>query len=122
MTRPLHWKKWDMRLFPTAGYRIARDRFRIAGGVSYLQTTTFGLGASWEELSGGINLLLLDSRRTPTGSDYFQSRLNANLTYKPYLYPNFQMTLSYGYTDLDDQTPRRSYRQTETRMTTSYIF
>lgn len=121
-TRPLHWKKYEIRFFPTMGYRVSRDHFRITGSSTYLQTTTLGMGATWEELGANLNYQIIDADRAPGGSDYLQNKLGASITYKPYLYPGFQGTISYGYTDVDDETVRRSYRQTETRLTMSYAF
>jgi len=121
-TRPLFWEKYNMRFFPRLGYNVSRDRYRIAGTSSRLQTTTLGMGANWEELGGMINYLILDADRAPAGNDYLQNKVNLSVTYKPYLYPGFQSTLSYGYLDLNDEAPNRSYRQTETRFTMNYTF
>jgi len=69
-----------------------------------------------------INYLILDADRAPAGNDYLQNKVNLSVTYKPYLYPGFQSTLSYRYLDLNDEAPNRSYRQTETRFTMNYTF
>ncbi len=122
VTRPLHWKAFDIRFFPQAGYQVSRDRFRLTGASSRLQTTTLGMGVNWEELGGMVNYTILDADRAPGNSDYLQNRVNMALTYKPYLYPGFQGTLSYGYLDNDEEAFNRSYRQTETRLTLSYTF
>lgn len=122
MTRPLHWREWNMRFFPVAAYRVSRDRFRLTGTATRLQTTTAGMTVNWEELSGTVNYNYTDADRYPSGNDYVQQRVTSSVTYKPYLYPNFSSTLFYAYGDVDDETVRRSYRQTETRLTIGYTF
>lgn len=122
MTRPFHWREWNMRFFPLLAYRVSRDRFRLTGSATRLQTTTAGVSVNWEELSGMLNYTYADADRTPAGNDYRQQRIASSVTYKPYLYPNFSSTLTYGYGDVDDEQPRRSYRQTETRLIVGYTF
>jgi hypothetical protein len=121
-TRPLHWKKWDIRFFPTVAYRVSRDRFRLTGSSTFQQTTTLGLSTVWEELAANFQYLIIDADKAPAGSDYLQNKVSASVTYKPYLFPSFSSTLSYGYSDVDDETLTRSYRQTETKLAVSYTF
>lgn len=121
-TRPIHWKKLDVRLFPRMGYRLSRDRFRLTGRYSDIQTTTLGIGVNWEELSANLNYLILDSNREPAGTDYLQNKVSGDFTYRPYLFPGFQGTLGLAYTDYNDETTSRDYTQLETKMTIRYVF
>lgn len=120
--KPLNWKKMGVRVFPNIGYRINRDNFRITGVTTFLQTTTFGMAVNWEEIGANFTYLILDANRAPASNDYVQHKVNMALTYKPYLFPNFQSVLTYGYLDQNEENSRRSYRQTETRMTVAYTF
>lgn len=122
MARSFLWREWNMRFFPTLGYRISRDRALITGTSTRLQTTNFGMAVNWEELSAMVNYTISDADKAPSGNDYVLKRVRTSLTYKPYLYPNFSGTLTYGYVDDDDELQSRSYRQTETRLAVSYIF
>ncbi len=120
--KPLNWKKMGVRIFPNIGYRVSRDRFRTTGVTTFLQTTTLGMAVNWEEIGANFNYLILDADRAPTGNDYSQNKYNMSLTYKPYLFPNFQSVLSYSYLDQDEENHLRSYRQTETRLSVAYTF
>jgi len=120
--RSFHYKKFNIRFFPSIGYRVSRDHFRLTGNSTDLQTTNFGLTTTWEELSGNFNYTIQDSNREPGGNDFLQNRFNGSITYKPYLFPSFQSVLTYGYTDQDEETGSRAYRQTETRLTMAYTF
>lgn len=122
VTRPFHYKKWNIRFFPSVGYRVSRDHYRLTGNSTDLQTTNLGLTATWEELSGNFTYTIQDSNREPRGNDFLQNRFNGSITYKPYLFPSFSSVLTYGYMDQNEETGSRSYRQTETRLTVAYTF
>lgn len=122
VNRPWTWKRFNLRLFPRFMYRVSRDHFRFTGTSTVLQTTNFGIGANWEELTGDVNYLILDSNRTPAGNDYLQNKITFNLTYRPYLFPGFQSTFTYSYLDDNEEDASRSYRQTETRLSIRYTF
>lgn len=122
VTRPFHWKEWDVRFFPRMSYRYSRDLFRITGTATRLQTATFGLGANWEELSGTLNYVITDSNRDPAGSDYLQNRINGSITYRPYLFPSLQTTLSGSWLDYDAENPTENFNQLESKLSVRYAF